>query len=759
MRFAFLLFSAVMLVACSIEASVLDSLVTLQYDDGSASGYFDLESGDIEAVRFTPLHPCSLLSIRLRIHSRTGRTQNFALYIWADNGGHQPDISAPLALPLVGHSSGASSEWIDVDLRELGIELPALTDFFVGHLLDTDDEPVFYVDGTEPTVYRSVLRMGGTWYVAGDGDFIARCDVSYHSIIPDDARWFEDISESCGLSFGSRFAWGDYNNDGFDDVMVNGSYLFRNNGDGTFSNVTSVVGLDSTYASGGVWGDFDNDGFLDFYAKVNASDYYDILWKNIDGEHFSDVSMDYGCPFDSYPTEGVLWGDFNNDSFIDLYVANYERPDEMSVPTPDYLWLNVDGTHFIDATDSCGISSEADECGRGVCAADFDFDGDLDIYVSNYRLNPNFLWLNSGDGIFINSAEEHGIEGVPILSGGHYYYGHTIGSEFADFDNDGDFDLFCANLAHPRFIDFSDKSMLYENEGTPDFHFSDVREDAGIVYQETNSDVAWSDFDNDGYLDLFITNVYVGRKSALYRNNGDGTFTEVSYPAGVRVDNGWGCAWSDFDNDGFLDLVSGSEFHLYHNRGNSNHWIEVRLEGRDVNRSAIGSYVFVYSGGMRQLRQVEGGKGTSTQNSLRLHFGLGGATVVDSLEIHWLGSERVEKYYNIPADVIYTAIESEGLFSSIEELAYLPKRLSTCVYPNPFNAGAYISFEIMEPISLSVEIYNSLGEMVRTVPERFYPSGRNRIFVSNDGLSSGTYLYVIKDGKRVFSSGKMIHLK
>jgi len=146
------------------------------------------------------------------------------------------------------------------------------------------------------------------------------------------------------------------------------------------------------------------------------------------------------------------------------------------------------------------------------------------------------------------------------------WYGHTIGSEWGDFDNDGDLDLICANLAHPRYIKFSDMTQLFVNDLKKN-RFYDIRESAGITYDECHSDPSWGDVNGDGYLDLFITSIYPNRISYLYMNNGDKTFSDITYLAGVRTFNSWGAAFSDYDNDGDIDLLVCSDegIHLFRN--------------------------------------------------------------------------------------------------------------------------------------------------------------------------------------------------
>jgi hypothetical protein len=249
--------------------------------------------------------------------------------------------------------------------------------------------------------------------------------------------------------------------------------------------------------------------------------------------------------------------------------------------------------------------------------------------------------VNRG-GKFTNEARALGVEGKMSISGDATYFGHSIGCAWGDYNNDGWLDLFVGNLAHPRDIQISDKSGLYKNNGgsgvPPVPLFQNVRPQAGIKYEETHSQPLWFDFDNDGWLDLFITSIYEGRYSFLYRNKGNGTFEDVTWLAGVRAENGWGCAWSDFNRDGAPDLVVGSTsgLRLFKNNGNQNHWLQLRLVGKDCNRSAIGARVTIRCKQGIQIREIEGGSGTASQNTMVAHFGFGKESSPVDVEIRWV---------------------------------------------------------------------------------------------------------------------------
>ncbi|TES91765.1 MAG: CRTAC1 family protein, partial [Candidatus Cloacimonadota bacterium] len=391
---------------------------------------------------------------------------------------------------------------------------------------------------------------------------------------------------------------------------------------------------------------------LDFYSISGGQDEKgDRLWRQTEEGIFVDATQEAGGISNDYSTEGAGWGDANGDGFLDLYLANYENWSEHSY-YPDAFYFCREGKIFDEVLNDVGMSPPFNEerAGRGVNWGDYDNDGDLDIYVSNYRLQENFLWQNNGNGIFTNVANLSEVAGDEVEG----WWGHTIGSSWGDYDNDGDLDLITANLAHPRYIEFSNKTKLYENLGPPDWRFVDRRKDSGIKFEETHSDPAWADMDNDGDLDLYITSVYEGRKSFLYENLGNGTFKDITYLSGTRVYNGWGCAFSDFDNDGDLDLfvASGSGVHLFENKGNENNYLEVKLIGTRSNSSGIGARIKVNQGGKTQIREVQGGKGTTSQNSFVQFFGLGDDDTPVDIEVRFLsGVMRIQKN-SIPNQMI-----------------------------------------------------------------------------------------------------------
>ncbi len=427
---------------------------------------------------------------------------------------------------------------------------------------------------------------------------------------------FTDRTGDLGLSFGNDAAcWVDVNNDGWVDLCAGGA-VWRNDGGQGFTRLAEGVGCV-------VAADYDNDGYADLFSWSSLR-----VLHNDAGAGFTPIEMPELPPCGS---RGACWGDFNGDGFVDLYVGGYEIWDTQTT-FPDLILMNEAGQGFKLAW------SETRYRARGVTACDFDRDGDLDVYVSNYRLQPNLLWRNDGSGVFEDAAAA--LNAVATSEG--FEGGHSIGAAWGDFDADGEIDLFAGNFAHVDNRGDQPKSRFLRNRGAEGGYAFEDLGTCGVFYQESYSNPAASDYDNDGDLDLYFTTVYAtasfGRKNypVLFRNDGAFTFDDATSAAGVAEQPPTSqAAWADFDNDGDLDLATAGR--LFVNGGAPGHWLKVRLEGdgKGVNRCAIGAQVRVVLADRTLTRQVEAGTGEGNQNDLTLHFGLGEQAGPVRLEIAW----------------------------------------------------------------------------------------------------------------------------
>jgi len=443
---------------------------------------------------------------------------------------------------------------------------------------------------------------------------------------------FQNVTEQVALKIGTDAAcWADLDNDGWTDLCVSGG-VWKNNSGKSFVRVADVPTA--------VAADFDNDGLTDLFSWTARR-----LFRNNGEMRFTPVALP---ELPASVSRGACWGDFNGDGFVDLFVGGYEDWGK-GITWPYQILINEQGKSFRL------LKSESRLRTRGVTACDFDQDGDIDVYASNYRLQPNLLWVNTGAAEFTESAAKHGVVGTSAGFGG----GHSIGACWGDFNNDGLIDLFAGNFAHVDGRGDQPKSRFLKNRG-PDhgFQFEDLGP-RGVHYQESYATPSAGDYDNDGNLDLFFTTVYgtasFGRKNqpVLFRNDGQIHVNDVSAAAGVSgLPPTYQSAWSDYDNDGDLDLISGGR--LFQNQGSSGNWITIRLhgDGQAVNHSAIGAQVRIAVAETILTRQVEAGTGEGNQNDLKLHFGLGQHTGPVKLQITWLN--RGQQTLTVPTGQLTT---------------------------------------------------------------------------------------------------------
>lgn len=367
------------------------------------------------------------------------------------------------------------------------------------------------------------------------------------------------------------------------------------------------------------------------------------------------------------PSTSGAFGDGNADGKLDLYWGNWLEvyPKDLAVQDR-YFTGNGDGT-FTDQAQACGLVLPTAYATFGVLWNDHDNDGAQDILVTTYHISPDQLWKNQGDGTFVDVAKELGVAYDDIPDPGVYEGGHTFGADYGDIDSDGDMDLYVCNLAHPRFQPWSDTSKLFVNQGAPKYDFVDHLLDAGFLYDEGDANASFADWDNDGDLDIAIASLYESHFARLYRNDREKGFTDVTYEAGIAVRDNVSLSWSDVDEDGDLDLLlsdrGGDPYvHLFLNRAaGDNGWVELELEGTASTRDAVGARVSLTAGGETQLRDVrDGGGHGGAQQTHWLHFGLGQTATLDSVTVRWVGG-ATETITGVAPKGRYKIVEGSGV--------------------------------------------------------------------------------------------------
>jgi enediyne biosynthesis protein E4 len=525
---------------------------------------------------------------------------------------------------------------------------------------------------------------------------------------------FTDVTKSTGITF--SHVWSpdkqyilesmsggvaifDFDKDGFVDVyLVNAptvatagdprsarSGLWRNRGDGTFTDVTDKAGVGYPgWGMGAVVADVDNDGWDDLYVTCYGPNH---LYRNNGDGSFSDVTSKAGVGDPRWST-GAAFADYDRDGWLDLFVANYVdvRLDALpefgkgkycefhGIPVQcgprglsgsgDTLYRNKGDGTFEDVSARAGMSDPKGRFGMGAIWSDVDGDGRPDLFVAN-DAGPNFLYKNNGDGTFSDVALQAGT----ALSEDGKEQG-SMGLAVGDYDHSGRWSFFVTN--------FSDEyNAFYRNEKA--FQFSDVSF-ASQTARASIPFVGWGthflDYDNDGWLDLLVANGHVypqveragpgpryAQRKLLYRNNQNGTFSETTAAAGAALAEpfvGRGSAAGDLDNDGDLDVVvnnlDGGPTVLRNDGGNGNNFLVVLLEGRALNRGAVGATVVVRAGTLTQRAERRAGDSYLSHSDPRLHFGLGDRKTVDSVEVRWPNGVS-QRFLEVPANTFIKIVE------------------------------------------------------------------------------------------------------
>ncbi len=532
-----------------------------------------------------------------------------------------------------------------------------------------------------------------------------------------------------------------------------------------FADISSQAGIKNNGKNVGIaFGDYDNDGDDDAY--ISRREGANLLYRNNGdptgtGCTFTNVAAAAGVNF-SGNTLTAVWGDVDNDGHLDLFLANRSG-------APNILYRNNGDGTFADISAAAGVNSVNETVSANF--ADVNNDGWIDLYLANIN-QENILYRNNGN------PSGTGVTFTDVTQAANVFDPKTsMGAVFFDYDNDGDQDLY---LTH----DSNQPNILYQNDGTG--HFTDVSAAANANFAGQGMGVDMGDIDNDGFLDLYITNLY---DNALLLNNGNGTFTNIAQSAGVNdYGMGWGTSFVDCDNDGRLDIYLANDSYfspypnvLYRNLGdntfsnvsagtplasmyasygvaasdinldglpdlfvtntgydgnqlflnqnvNTNNWVFIKTSGTVSNRAGIGARVEVEAGGQLLVDEVCAGSGYASQNSLTLHFGLGQAAVLDRITVKW-PSGMVNVYENLPVNKRYTITEGSGAVTAVDDL---PAELEEVnVFPNPFSGQLNVGLLLKESNNLKISILDLNGKVLIEYYSKNIPAGKSILTLEN----------------------------
>ncbi len=527
---------------------------------------------------------------------------------------------------------------------------------------------------------------------------------------------FRDITAQAGIRFthnngafgrkwlpetmGPGCAFIDYDNDGYPDILlINGENfpghphggvttlkLYRNNHDGTFTDVTRRAGLAiPMYGFGVAIGDYDNDGFDDIFISALGQSH---LFHNNGNGTFTDVTKSAGLWGPDEFSTSAAWVDYDRDGKLDLVVSNYVQWTEQtdlyctidgahkSYCTPESykgasvrLWHNLGNGKFEDATQKAGLGDPTSKS-LGIAILDYNGDGWPDILIAN-DTQPNKLYLNKKNGTF----EERGVSaGIGFSEDGVARAG--MGVDAADYDHSGHTSVLITNFANQMV-------SLYHNEGNGLFVDEAPQSEIGRATLVTlGFGCFFFDYDNDGWPDIFVADGHIedeiervqkrvsyAEPPHLFRNLGGGKFTEVTEQMGKAFSMpkvARGTAYADIDNTGFLDILlttNGGPAYLFHNEGGTNQSLRIKLQGTKSNRDGIGTVVRLSSGNEKQQKMLRSGSSYLSQSELMLTFGLGGQVKADTIEIQW-PSGQIDKLTNVNAGQTVTVVEGKGIVSA-----------------------------------------------------------------------------------------------
>lgn len=537
------------------------------------------------------------------------------------------------------------------------------------------------------------------------------------------------LGSACGTTYlGNGITFYDFDLDGWDDITLNTetgqSLRFFKNVNGIFQEVTLSIPQTNYQTKQLNWVDYDNDGDKDIFVTSDVSG--NRLYENLGGLVFQDITSGSGLPISNMYSYGASWGDYNNDSYLDVFISNRTNT------IPNKLYKNNGNGTFTDVSIQAGIQSNAV---ASFCAAflDINNDGFQDIYVSNDKpFNTNVLYKNNGNGTFTDissiSGTDIGIDAMTV----------TVG----DFNNDSWFDIYITNNPNGN--------VLLKNNG--DETFTDVATSSGTLFGSVGWGASFFDADNDLDLDLYVCGAFDVNetyflKGAFYVNNNDETFnlSNSSVPGDNRAS--YSSAIGDVDNDGLPDLVvsnnNDENLFLWKNTTTTNNnWLKINLEGTTSNKDGVGSLIEISINGNQYYRYTYCGDGYLSQSSGTTVFGLGTNQLVDYVKVKWLsGIEDI--LYNVTANQVLQIVEGSStlLVDEFDIMSGLK------MFPNPINGKTTIAFSLRVNEHVVIDVLDVFGRKIKTLLDKEVMGKQTIVWDATDyeghNVTSGVYLISI----------------
>lgn len=735
-----------------------------------------------QIARFEPQCPATVKSIIVTLSGKTGGTALVRMF-GHESGTVHPQLQADAIPPTtITKTTDADNERIEITLATpVRIEN---NQFFIAVSNMVNTNLRVGMKALQPScsagaqtggefLFSTAENAQGQWALQHARAYAIDIVLDYDPLPPQ--PFFIDVDAQAGINSGGQtggnIAVGNANHDSHLDLLM-GKRLYKNNGGGTFTNISTTAGIDyAPNPAANMFIDMNNDGWDDIlFLSHNPTQNY--LYTNNGNNTFTKQQLS-GLPnFQSITSFSIA--DINTDGFPDIFIGQLWQP--YGTPLPNFLLINDGKLGFTNETNRLGAHNIG--FSRGSQWVDFDNDGDLDLFVANYAASldrptsyDNFF-RNKGDGTFENIISQTPIDN----NNGSLFYNMSTGCDWADYDNDGDMDLLHSNFSHPRnmppvqytvpwgpggsnIVVKEDTRMttLFQNQGAPNYTFKDlvgqVSQSAGQIsaiglqHEETHANAAFGDLNNDGLMDIITTTYYPCNFNDIYIQQPNNTFKLQSYHYGLNKTNGGeNPTFVDYDNDGKLDVLigHGGNFNFFKNNAlHGGNFVSIELSATTGNKNAIGSRVYVWAGGKCYVQDVNAGRGIRSQKPCRLFFGLGKNTKIDSAVVRWYGTPATERFSNITLNTLNYLTQGGNVSLSAPQ-PELPQ-VQISISPNPFSSQVNFSLNLPQTQPVQLQIFDALGRQVYSASHTF-AHGQHSLQWQPQ-VAQGIYTYKLQTGQ------------